>query len=74
MAEAQRITVQRIRLELTEIEASTLLTACERIGGSPTNSRRQYMDGIGEALREAGVALDIPWDSKLVEGNVTFNC
>jgi hypothetical protein len=52
--EIETVTVTKepvIRLELTEAEARTLHAIYAKVGGSPTDSPRKYMDGIGGALR-----------------------
>lgn len=43
-----------VALNLSDVEAQTLLDICEMVGGSPHKSRRAHADAIATALRSAG--------------------
>lgn len=58
MAKAKKVVPERtyeVQLTLTQEEAETLRTICQRIGGSPEFTRRKHADSIKEALIDIGV-------------------
>lgn len=58
MATATKIHSEyRLKLELSQQEAETLLFVMRQIGGSPRNSPRGITDKINEALCDAGVTI-----------------
>ena len=56
-------------IEMSRVEAESLLALMPSIGGYPDTTRRGDIDAIGQALREAGVGY--PAGVKLV-GSITF--
>lgn len=69
------VELKRIVLELTMVEARTLVTLFERIGGSPQTTLRGKIDIMYSALRSAGVDAYrmFGYDEMLVPLHVTGN-
>jgi hypothetical protein len=61
-----------VTLTLTQAEAETLLMVHARIGGDPMVTRRLHTDGIGQALRNAGVVKPDTLYSDELSGGLTF--
>lgn len=53
--EPKPVKLKRIVLELTMVEARTLVTLFEKIGGSPQTTLRGKVDSVCSELRSAGV-------------------
>lgn len=53
--EPKPVKLKRIVLELTMVEARTLVTLFEKIGGSPQTTLRGKIDSMYSELRSAGV-------------------
>lgn len=75
--EPKPVKLKRIVLELTMVEARTLVTLFEKIGGSPQTTLRGKIDSMYSELRSAGVEayhlFGYDEDERLVPIHVTGN-
>ena len=65
-------TEERYILELNKDEAETLFYLCQKIGGSPDNSRRKYFDQIAAGFEKLGFEFDYDKSDYISIGHITY--